>query len=370
MRDNPLKLQAPYRRLRKGKGASYGKSATCSCSFQCCVNTRLSNPPSSTIYDQSARPYTGRFLIANRRPVYRRRCYCLLLQTWYPMDQIEKNNHRPSVTPFAGRAVALLDARYLRWMARLDEPDAQSSGPVSRERLNEIVQHALGRAVGRVSLLRLYWYAEVDDRLVCNDQTLRLLPSADVDGSALVRQLAVDVQALVASGRIDVILLGSDDDRLLPVIEAAKLAGVTVGVLADERALAMPRLMQQDPNWARLLREADRRVVVRSAELAQALRSGSMQGQMHDDGGGVSEGFEEALKAVVQSWWADQTDDDRDGLREELPAQRGLPSEVDRDLLLRGKNAMGRALSFHEKRVLRSQARDMALGPQSAPPQD
>jgi hypothetical protein len=35
---------------------------------------------------------------------------------------------------------------------------------------------------------------------------------------------------------------------------------------------------------------------------------------------------------------------------------------VDRDLLLRGKNAMGRALSFHEKRVLRSQARDVALG--------
>jgi hypothetical protein len=285
------------------------------------------------------------------------------------MDHHDKSAHRPANTAptISGRAVALLDARYLRWMARLDEPDAQGSASVSRERLNEIVQHALHRAVGRVSLLRLYWYTETDDRLVCNDQTLRLLPSADADGSALVRQLAADVQALVASGRVDVVLIGSDDDRLLPIIETAKLAGVSVGVLADERALAMPRLMQQDPNWARLLREADRRVVVRSADLAQTLRSGSVPGQPGEEGGGVPEGFEEALQTVVQAWWADQTDDDRDGLREELPAQRGLPSEVDRDLLLRGKNAMGRALSFHEKRVLRSRARDVALGGQATP---
>jgi hypothetical protein len=286
------------------------------------------------------------------------------------MDHHEKSLHRPATASLRGRAVALFDARYLRWMARLDEPDAHSTGPVSRERLSELVQHALNRAVGRLSLLRLYWYTETDDRLVCNDQTVRLLPSADVDGSALVRQLASDVQALVSSGRVDVILLGSDDDRLLPVIETAKLAGVMVAVLADERALSMPRLMQQDPNWARLLREADRRVVVRSGELAQALRNGSPSGQSADDGDGMAEGFEAALKVVVQAWWADQTDDDRDGLCEELPAQRGLPSEVDRDLLLRGKNAMGRALSFHEKRVLRSQARDMALGTPSTLPED
>jgi hypothetical protein len=224
-----------------------------------------------------------------------------LFALFVPMDHHEKNSHRPPVSSVAGRAVALLDARYLRWMARLDEPDAQGSGTISRERLNELVVHALNRAVGRVSLLRLYWYTETDDRLVCNDQTLRLLPSADADGSALVRQLAADVQALVASGRVDVILLGSDDDRLLPVIEAAKLAGVTVGVLADERALAMPRLMQQDPNWARLLREADRRVVVRSADLVQALRSAPPTGHAPEEGG-LSEGFELALQAVVQAW--------------------------------------------------------------------
>lgn len=275
----------------------------------------------------------------------------------------EKHAFSPSANHNSGRAVAFLDARYLRWLAKLDEPGNKASPPLLRERLNELVQQALLRSVGPLLLLRLYWYTESDDGLVCDNQSLRLLPSFDVDGNALVRQLVADVQALVASGRVDLIMIGSDDDRLLPVIEAAKLAGVVVGMLVDERATAMPRLMQQDPNWARLIREADRRIVLRSADLAQALRNVSQIGQcqltVNDDG--VSEEFEVAVKTVVQAWWNDQTDDDRDGLREELPAQRGLPPEIDRDLLLRGKNAMGRALSFHEKRVLRSQARDRAL---------
>jgi hypothetical protein len=289
------------------------------------------------------------------------------------MDHIEKSAPPRFGAPSGGRAVALLDARYLRWMARLDESDAENPPQLMRERMNELVQQALNRGMGRLNLLRLYWYAEVDDRQVCNDQTLRLLAAADVDGSALVRQLSADVQALVASGRVDAVLIGSDDDRLLPVIEAAKMAGVAVSLLADERALNMPRLMQQDPNWARLLREADRRVIVRSAELAQVLTSvptlGSPMDEVNLSGlpSMSAEGFEQALQAVVQAWWAEQAEDDREGLREELPLQRGLPSEVDRDLLLRGKNAMGRALNFHEKRILRSQAREVALGTPASP---
>jgi hypothetical protein len=139
-----------------------------------------------------------------------------------------------------------------------------------------------------------------------------------------------------------------------------------VCVLADERAQSMPRLMQQDPNWARLLREADRRVIVRAADLAQALSTASEGPQAEE---GDSEGNDERLQALVQAWWSDLTDDDRDGLKEELPGQRGLPPEVDRDLLLRGKNAMGRALNFHEKRKLRALARVAALGPLAEQPE-
>jgi hypothetical protein len=277
------------------------------------------------------------------------------------MDHHDKPFQR-SHAPTGGRVVALLDARYVRWIARLDEPDARASGSLSRDRLSDLLQSALDRQAGRLSLLRLYWYVDADDHHVCNDQTLRLVPSTDADGSALVRQMASDLQALVAGGRIDAILIGSDDDRLLPVIEAVKLAGLAVHVLADERAQAMPRLMQQDPNWARLLREADRRVIVRAGELAQVLRGGAAAAHSEE---GDADASEERLHSLVQIWWTDLTDDDRDGLREELPDQRGLPPEVDRDLLLRGKNAMGRALNFHEKRKLRALAREVALGPQA-----
>ncbi len=279
------------------------------------------------------------------------------------MDHADKSHFFRNPSSPAGRAVALLDARYLRWIARLDEPDEQGAAELHRDRIQDLLSQALQRAVGRVSLLRSYWYADTDDRAVVNDQTLRLLPSADADGSALVRQLSADVQALAASGRVDVLLIGSDDDRLLPVIDAAKLSGLAVCVLADERAQAMPRLMQQDPNWARLLREADRRVIVRAQDLAQTFKSGLARSGDETQGADL----EQALLSVVQAWWQDLTDDDKDGLREELPDVRGLPPEVDRDLLLRGKNAMGRALNFNEKRAMRTLARDVALGTPGQP---
>jgi hypothetical protein len=44
-----------------------------------------------------------------------------------------------------------------------------------------------------------------------------------------------------------------------------------------------------------------------------------------------------------------------------------LPPEVDRELLMRAKNALGRSLNFQEKRVLRSQARQQATGQAQEP---
>lgn len=267
-------------------------------------------------------------------------------------------------------AVALLDARFTRWLAHLDEGDAPAATPL-RPQLVPALARLLEQNHLRRGIRRLYWYAESDDRAVVDDQTLRLVPAEDGDGAALVRQMAADMAALVGSGRIDVLIIGSDDDRLMAAIEAAKLAGVTVCLLADERALAMPRLSQQDPNWARLLREADRRLVMRSADLAQLLSSEGGAG--HPAGGGVEAGASRRelasdadLHAVVSAWWADLPASDRETLRDELPALRGLPPEVDRELLLRGKNALARALNFHEKRILRAHARLVALG-QAAP---
>jgi hypothetical protein len=252
--------------------------------------------------------------------------------------------------------VALVDARYLRWLARQEDSDARE-GP-AREALNEWLRHVLARSGVRAQVLRTYWYADRDDQAVVDEQTLRLVPAADLDGVALVRQLSADLQALVSGGRVDAVCIASDDDRLMSAIESAKLAGLSVYLLADERAQSMPRLMQQDPSWARLLREADRRILVRSAECAQAL-AGRASAALEEP---VSDELDASLRAVVRSWWDDLVADDQDTLREELPGQRGLPPEVDRELLLRAKNALGRSLNFQEKRILRSLAREQATG--------
>ena len=272
------------------------------------------------------------------------------------MNYPEKPFHRPPAAE--GLTVALVDARYLRWLTRQDEGEGQSQGPLARDGCNELLRHLLHRHGLRGTLLRTYWYAVQDDQAVHDDQTLRVLSSADTDGVALVRQMTADLQALVSGGRVDTLCIASDDDRLMTIIDTAKLAGITVCLVADERALSMPRLMQQDPSWARLLREADRRIVLRASELSQAL---SARSQMAADGP-VSADLDARLQAVVQAWWDDLVEDDRDSLREELPGQRGLPPEVDRELLVRAKNAIGRSLNFQEKRVLRSQARQQATG--------
>lgn len=275
------------------------------------------------------------------------------------MNYPDKPFHR---TPsHEGLTVALVDARYLRWLTRQDEGDAQPAGPLARDGWNDLLRHLLQRSGLRGTLLRTYWYTDQDDQAMPEDQAVRLL--ADPDGVGLVRQMSADLQALVAGGRVDTVCIASDDDRLLPVIDEIKLAGLTVYLLADERAQSMARLMQQDPTWARLLREADRRIVVRSSELAQILSARA--GALAD--GPVSADLDARLQAVVQAWWDDLVEDDRDTLREELPGQRGLPPEVDRELLVRAKNAIGRSLNFQEKRVLRAQARQQATGATQEP---
>lgn len=275
----------------------------------------------------------------------------------------------PSFTDAGPCAMALLDARFVRWLARLDEGESAAPAAPLRGQVGAVLARALDQAGLRRPLRRVYWYSESDDRAVFDDQALRLVPAEDEDGGALIRQMSADMAALVRGGRVDVLIIGSDDDRLTAAIEEAKLAGVTLCLLADERAQTMPRLMQQDPNWARLLREADRRLVVRSADWTPF-----SPGEAHAAAGSPELATGDAppprremaedgeLHGVVQGWWADLPADDQNTLRDELPALRGLPPEVDRELLLRGKNALGRALNFHEKRILRSHARAVALG--------
>lgn len=250
------------------------------------------------------------------------------------------------------QAVAFVDMRYLRWLCGLDGRDA---APVSRAQVNTVVLNALDQANLNAQLLRSYCYADHDDKATFDDQTLRLLPQADTDGElAMVRQMSADLMAVSQGAQPDVIVIASDDQRLIHTIDVLKLQGIKVCLLADERVKAMPRLQQHDPEWARLLREADRRLVVQAQDLAHALSAGAQAGQqtVHED----------VLQAVVNEWWSGLPLDEQDWLREELPALRGVPPELDRELLRRTKMAIHRSLNEHEKRLLREQARRVALG--------
>ncbi|MFY8126558.1 MAG: hypothetical protein ACOVLL_10380 [Hydrogenophaga sp.] len=252
-----------------------------------------------------------------------------------------------------GQAIALLDVRYLRWLA---SADAKASTVGVRERMPGLLHHLLSRSGLNVQLLRVYWYSDEDDHAVFDDQTLRWVrPEAADGGVSLVRAMASDLQTIVHHGAVQTLVIASDDDRLIAPIDQAKLAGCTVCLLADDRAASIARLMQEDPTWARLLREADRRLIVPAEELAQAF--GGQGGHAVD-----SSAQHETLQAIVNAWWEDQSSDAKDALRDEVPLMRGLPHEADRELLLQGKNGLGRALSFQEKRMARDLARRIVVG--------
>ncbi len=266
---------------------------------------------------------------------------------------------RPSQTlPSNGQAIALIDVRYLRW---LSSTDSKASTTGIRERMPDLLTHLLRSNGLQMQLLRIYWYSDDDDQAVFDNQTMRWVHSETVDGGAsLVRVMINDLENIVRYGAVQTLVIASDDDRLIATIDQAKLAGCSVCLLADERAASLSRLMQEDPTWARLLREADRRLIVPASDLAQAF--GAQDGLMVD-----SSAQNETLKAIVNEWWDEQSNNAKIALRDEVPLIRGLPNEADRELLLRGKNKLGRALTFQEKRMTRDLARRVVVGEGDVP---
>jgi hypothetical protein len=138
-----------------------------------------------------------------------------------------------------------------------------------------------------------------------------------------------------------------------------------VHLLADESARNMPQMVRTDPGWARLLTQADRRVVVNSQALAEML-----QGKIPSGMGLAVEDVEELRKSmqeVVAAWWEEEPEDLREDLKDALQISRGIPQEVDRQLLLRMRQRLARALSLPEKKMLRETLRNVVTGPALQP---
>ena len=122
----------------------------------------------------------------------------------------------------------------------------------------------------------------------------------------------------------------------------------------------MPKLHQTDPGWGRLLSQADQRIVVQPKALAELLQGASTKESqaVQED----PEMIRESITDVIVSWWDDEPEDRREELRDALHISRGIPQEVDRQLLLRMRHRLTRALSLQEKKMLREVFRAVALG--------
>ena len=254
--------------------------------------------------------------------------------------------------------MALIDARFLAWL----QGQTDTAQDHVRPQLHQLLSNALGHNGLDLNLRRIYWYSDTpDDQAIGAQITRAVLPHSQDGGLSMLRTLGADLKRLAENGACDHILVGSDDERLISLIDEAQLHGVAVHLLADEASRNMTQLNREDPGWARLLSQADQRVVLG----AQALREGGARhaSSIHTAPAIDPEQLREQLNTVIQTWWDEEPEDLREELREELHNTRGIPQEVDRQLLLGVRKVLERALSFQEKKMLREMVREKVLGP-------
>lgn len=255
--------------------------------------------------------------------------------------------------------VALVDARFLAWLT------GAGSGKVSynRNAVCALLSQAMPAAGVYAQLMRTYWYSEVDDNALVDDQCLRLVAAdASDEGGPVLAALVRDLEALSTNNACVHVLIASDDERLIGAIDAARLRGVRVHLLCDESVHQFYKLQQSDPDWSRLLRAADRRVVVTSSELSAAMGEGRSPAHARADTSAPVGDARATMQAVVDAWWDKSDSYERDDLKELVPQSRGLPQDIDRSLLAAGRDALRRPLTTGERHLLRQMARDRVLG--------
>ena len=268
-----------------------------------------------------------------------------------------QNSQRGASHAAAESCIALIDARFLAWL----QGNTDGSQEAVRPHLQALMGSALANHGLDVNLRRIYWYTDTPDEQAIDAQVTRaVLPHGQDGGLSMLRAMGADMKRLAEREACEHLLVGSDDERLLSIIDEAQLHGVVVHLLADEAARNMSQLNRDDPGWARLLSQADHRVVLSE----EATRQGAKPRHGGEPKAPVDpEQLREQLNTVIQTWWDEEPEDLREELREELHNTRGIPQEVDRQLLLGVRKVLERALSFQEKKMLREMVREKVLGP-------
>ncbi len=277
------------------------------------------------------------------------------------------------------QSVSLVDERYLSWLAT---QQAGSGTTVSLQRgaLTSVFGHLARVALPDTQLIRTCLFTDQPPTELLDDVLVRMVPAHGVDGGlGLVRALGLELTQLAQRGGCQQVLVASDDERLIPYIDEAQWRGLKVVLVADEASSDFGRLLSDDPSWARLLMQADRRVSLnpgawqalttpgssyfaprvaleseREVELAQGVDVSLIQPTPNDD-------WRAQVERVIQDWWNEETADARLDLFEEMQNSQGVPPETDRHLLLRVRRELARTLSFPEKKAMREMIRATVL---------
>jgi hypothetical protein len=252
--------------------------------------------------------------------------------------------------------IALVDDRFTAWLVDRDcEPGSEP--PVSRRYLLRILGRLAGNSGLDLSLRRLYWYTDRPDGQLVDEQIVR---TAD-EGEETWKLLEGDLRRLTEGQACETVLIACDDERLLPAIDEAQLRGISIVMLADEGVLDYSLLREEDPEWAMLLAQADRRLAVRADELAELRpHPNGIDTAPHRQPDNPDE--QATIEEVVRDWWSSQSEESREELRVALAQSSGIPQEVDRELLLQSRVRFVRPLSFIEKKQMRSCLRGIAGG--------
>ncbi len=252
--------------------------------------------------------------------------------------------------------VALIDDRFIGWLMQRDsEPGLEPA--VHRRPLARVLGRAAADAGLALGLRRIYWYTDRPDGQLVDDQIVRAVSGGETSQTWTL--LDRDLRRLAASRAFESVLIACDDERIRDAIDEAQLGGLSVIMLSDDSLHDFAELVREEPEWAGLLAQADRRLIVRAEELTElngaALETDSTTASVDGlDGGGS------VIEEVVRGWWDSQTEESREDLRSALSLSNGIPQEVDRELLLQSRERFVRPLSLTEKRQMRDCLRVIA----------
>lgn len=281
-----------------------------------------------------------------------------------------------------GPVVALVDERYLAWLA--SQVTGVKPATLQRAPLAAVLAHLARLAGADAPLLRTLLFTDAPPTELFDDVVLRLVPPHATDGGlGLVRALGQEMVQLARHGG-GWLLVASDDERLIPYIDEAQSRGARVVLVADDAVHDFARLAADDPSWARLLMQADRRVAVpigawnalttpgvgyyaqrasqTEADDADAPVPSAPESQTEPD-----DQWRAQVARIIQAWWADEPEDDRLDLADAMRSQHGVPPETDRRILMQIRRELGRNLSFPEKRLMREMVRATVFGEADTP---